>query len=71
MSVKTWRFIVLNVPSSSHVFQLLVSQFNDLGLALECSHGFEVSKWVVYGVLPPRLHQDHSPSGEPHSTALV
>ncbi|QNI57810.1 hypothetical protein SynBIOSU31_00927 [Synechococcus sp. BIOS-U3-1] len=23
------------------------------------------------GVLPPRLLQDHSPSGEPHYTALV
>ncbi|QNI59472.1 hypothetical protein SynBIOSU31_02610 [Synechococcus sp. BIOS-U3-1] len=27
--------------------------------------------WVVLGVLPPRLLQDHSPSGEPHYTALV
>jgi len=30
-----------------------------------------ISVWVVLGVLPPRLLQDHSPSGEPHYTALV
>ena len=55
-------------------FELIVSRFNNLGLEVEFSHGFEVNEvsvCVVMEVLPPRLLQDHSLSGEPHYTALV
>ena len=55
-------------------FELIVSRFNDLGLEVEFSHGFEVNEvsvCVVLKVLPPRLLQDHSPSREPHCTVLV
>jgi len=65
------------VPSRNHL-KLVIGQILSLNLVSgdtikqDCSsHGFEVSKWVVDGVLPPRLLQDHSPSGEAHGTAMV
>ena len=77
-SVKDVPACCICLGSARDHFKLVIGQILSLNLSSgdtikqDCSsHGFEVSKWVVYGVLPPRLLQDHSLSGEPLYTALV
>ena len=77
-SVKDVPPCCICLDSARHHFKLVIGQILSLNLSsgdtiqqVRSSHGFEVSKWVVDGVLPPRLLQGHSPSGEPHYTALV
>ena len=77
-SVKDVPACCICLDSARHHFKLVIGQILSLNLSsgdtiqqVRSSHGFEVSKWFVDGVLPPRLLQGHSPSGEPYCQVLV